>query len=70
MRRGGHASPTAALRYQHEAEGRDREIADALGTLFDAPRDRDGTVKGLETSGRRVFLQNPISSTPTPRKAA
>lgn len=38
MRRGGHASPTTALRYQHVAEGRDREIADALGTLFNAPR--------------------------------
>ena len=35
MRRGGHASPTAALRYQHVAEGRDREIADKLGLLFD-----------------------------------
>lgn len=31
MRRGGHGSPTAALRYRHEADGRDRAIADALG---------------------------------------
>lgn len=44
MRRGGHASPTAALRYQHLADGRDREIADALGKLFDAPREPTGKV--------------------------
>lgn len=36
MRRGVHASCTAALRYRHEADGRDREIADALDVLFDA----------------------------------
>ena len=38
MRRGGHASPTAALRYQHVAEGRDREIGDRLGEMFDFAR--------------------------------
>lgn len=33
MRRGGHASPRAALRYQHATEDRDRAIAEALGDL-------------------------------------
>jgi hypothetical protein len=47
MRRGGHASPNAALRYQHEADGRDREIADALGALFDSPRNKGGKVVAL-----------------------
>ena len=55
MRRGGHASATAALRYQHEADGRDREIADALGKLFDAPRDRGGKVLRLEPRDQRAM---------------
>jgi integrase len=33
MRRGGHASPAAALRYQHATEDRDRVLADALAGL-------------------------------------
>jgi len=33
MRRGGHANPTAALRYQHATEDRDRAIADARAAL-------------------------------------
>lgn len=33
MRRGGHASPSAALRYQHATDDRDRAIAEALGQL-------------------------------------
>jgi integrase len=33
MRRGGHASPAAALRYQHATEDRDRILADALAGL-------------------------------------
>jgi integrase len=33
MCRGGHANPTAALRYQHATEDRDRAIADALADL-------------------------------------
>ena len=36
MRRGGHASPTAALRYQHATADRDRALADALGDLAKA----------------------------------
>lgn len=37
MRRGGHANPTAALRYQHATEDRDRVIADALAELATSP---------------------------------
>lgn len=33
MARGGHASPAAALRYQHATKDRDRAIADALAEL-------------------------------------
>jgi len=33
MRRGGHANPAAALRYQHATEDRDRAIAEALAEL-------------------------------------
>lgn len=33
MRRAGHASPQAALRYQHATEDRDRALADALAGL-------------------------------------
>lgn len=33
MRRGGHASPAAALRYQHATEDRDKALADALTVL-------------------------------------
>lgn len=33
MRRGGHASPAAALRYQHATEDRDKAIAEALSTM-------------------------------------
>lgn len=36
MRRGGHASPQAALRYQHATEDRDRALAEALGRLTSA----------------------------------
>ena len=33
MNRLGHSTPSAALRYQHAAQGRDRAIADALSKL-------------------------------------
>lgn len=33
MRRAGHKSPTAALRYQHSTQDRDRVLADALAAL-------------------------------------
>jgi integrase len=37
MSRMGHASPRAALRYQHVMEGRDRLLADKLGALMTPP---------------------------------
>jgi len=36
MRRAGHASPAAALRYQHATDDRDRALADALAGLATA----------------------------------
>jgi integrase len=48
MRRGGHANPTAALRYQHATEDRDRAIADALADLA------AGTVTQLRTAPGRA----------------
>jgi len=50
MRRGGHASPAAALRYQHATEDRDRALADALAELAPVTRilarwTRDGWVR-------------------------
>lgn len=33
MRRAGHASPAAALRYQHAADERDKSLAEALGRM-------------------------------------
>lgn len=41
MARLGHNTPRAALRYQHAAASRDREIADRLGRLFDPPSPED-----------------------------
>jgi len=46
MRRDGHASPAAALRYQHATEDRDRAIAEALDQLAQGtviPIDSDPT---------------------------
>ncbi|OBI53599.1 site-specific integrase [Mycobacterium sp. E787] len=37
MARLGHSTPTAAMRYQHAAAGRDREIATLLSKLADTP---------------------------------
>jgi integrase len=37
MHRGGHASPTTALRYQHATADRDKALADALAGLAAAP---------------------------------
>ncbi len=50
MARGGHASPTAALRYQHAAVDRDREIADKLGVMFEAPRNRPAKVSRIRAA--------------------
>lgn len=41
MYRMGHASPAAALRYQHATAKRDAEIADALGQLLDIAQSAD-----------------------------
>jgi integrase len=38
MQRAGHASPQAALRYQHATADRDQVLADALGALAKAPK--------------------------------
>ena len=44
MHRAGHASPAAALRYQHATEDRDRALADALAALApQAPLVKMGT---------------------------
>lgn len=37
MHRGGHASSSAAMRYQHATEARDRALAEALAALDDRP---------------------------------
>lgn len=48
MRRLGHASPTAALRYQHATEDRDRAIADLLGEHIEAAgRASEGEVRSV-----------------------
>ena len=56
MRRGGHANPTAALRYQHATEDRDRAIADALAQLAAAQVTPVSAVKArtARTSGKRT----------------
>jgi integrase len=51
MRRGGHSSPSAALRYQHATADRDRKIAEALadlarGSILDFGRTSDGLKTG------------------------
>jgi len=43
MQRMGHASPAAALRYQHAREDRQRDIADAMDRLL-APADTSNIV--------------------------
>lgn len=48
MHRAGHASPQAALRYQHATRDRDRVIADALGELASSVKGGDAG----ETSGK------------------
>lgn len=37
MARLGHSTPQAAMRYQHQAEGRDKAIAAALSELAKRP---------------------------------
>jgi integrase len=47
MSRAGHASPAAAMRYQHATRDRDRALAAALGSLWDARRMREGDSQAL-----------------------
>jgi integrase len=49
MHRMGHASPQAALRYQHATRARDTEIAQSLGALIEAAASRD--IRGMEPPG-------------------
>ena len=46
MHRMGHASPQAALRYQHATRARDTAIAQSLSALIEAASSRDG--RGME----------------------
>jgi integrase len=54
MARLGHASPRAALRYQHAAESRDREIASRLDDVFAAARDRPTSSKVVPRDRRAM----------------
>jgi len=47
MSRLGHASPRAALIYQHAAVERDREIADKIGDVLGVPAPTGATVREL-----------------------
>ena len=53
MHRAGHASPTAALRYQHATQDRDRVLAEALATLASVtaigPRDGSAMEPGRDS---------------------
>ena len=42
MHRLGHASPRAALRYQHATAKRDEEIADGIDRILDAAQGEGG----------------------------
>jgi integrase len=56
MRRGGHASPAAALRYQHATEDRDQAIAAALAQLAE-PKPL-ASFPGTEASHRNTRSQD------------
>ena len=56
MRRGGHASAAAAIRYQHATEDRDRMLADALAQLA-----TPATVIPIE-SARRTQVDSPADN--------
>jgi hypothetical protein len=45
----GHASPTAALRYQHATVERDRSIAEALGRLIATEPDPEVLIECEQT---------------------
>jgi integrase len=54
MARLGHASPRAALRYQHAAESRDREIAARLDDVFAAVRNPPTSSIAVPRDGRAM----------------
>jgi integrase len=54
MARLGHASPRAALRYQHAAESRDREIAARLDDVFAAVRNPRPSSVAVPRDGRAM----------------
>ncbi len=54
MARLGHASPRAALRYQHAAESRDREIAARLDEVFAAVRNPPPSSIAVPRDGRAM----------------
>jgi integrase len=66
MVRMGHASPQAALRYQHATRDRDEAIAQALSDLVEQVQKPDGNVKGSRMSGDR----KPSPSSPARRTKA
>ena len=43
----GHASPAAALRYQHAAASRAAQVAEALGAAWVEPTQAPGTVRKI-----------------------
>jgi hypothetical protein len=67
MRRSGHASPAAALRYQHATEDRDAALAQALSNLA------EGTQSSPVRSGARDIRRDgvqPTSQSRSPYKAS
>jgi hypothetical protein len=53
MARLGHSSPRAAMRYQHAAADRDRDIADRLNVLIESTSRRDAEVIEVRRDGRQ-----------------
>jgi hypothetical protein len=53
MQRIGHASPAAALRYQHVMDGRDAAVAYALDDMIEAADERSGTPMARKPRKRR-----------------
>lgn len=52
MARLGHSTPTAAMRYQHAARGRDGKIAAALSRMVEAPRPVAGSYPKWHEPGK------------------
>jgi hypothetical protein len=61
----GHASPRAALIYQHATSDRDRVIADALGSMLAAASASElAQVRRVETTANGRHLGSRLSSRP------